>query len=239
MKPVSKVARRNDRALWMYALAAIVALGAMYLAFELGRVRSGFSVIDHRREVSALTQRINQEQAASDELRRQIAIAQTSGEIDRETYSQVESNLSNLQAKIQSQEEELVFYRGIVSPQDGVAGLRIQSLEVLPADGERRYTVRLVLVQAIVHSRKLTGQIKLQLEGLRDGQVASLDGSQVAAGDGRYDMTYDFRYFQGLETELELPVGFEPQRINVEIWPNEAKAEKVYQSFDWSVTSAG
>jgi hypothetical protein len=235
MKSVSKVARRNDRPLWMYALAAAVAFGVLYLAFELGRFRSGFSVIDHRREVAALTQRIDQERAAGEELRRQIAIAQTSGEIDRETYSQVESNLSNLQAKIQSQEEELVFYRGIVSPQDGVAGLRIQSLEVLPADGERRYSVRLVLV----HSRKLTGQIKLRLEGMRDGQAVSLDGSQVAAGDGRYDMAYDFRYFQGLETELELPVGFEPQRINVEIWPNEAKAEKVYQSFDWSVTSAG
>jgi hypothetical protein len=236
---VSKGARLNDRPLWMYALAAVVAFGALYLAFELGRFRSGFSVIDHRREIAALTQRIDQERAAGDELRRQIAIAQTSGEIDRETYSQVESNLSNLQAKIQSQEEELVFYRGIVSPQDGVAGLRIQSLEVLPADGERRYSVRLVLVQAIVHSRKLTGQIKLQIEGLRDGQMASLEGSQLAVGDGRYDMAYDFRYFQGLDTELELPLGFEPQRINVEIWPSEAKAEKVYQSFDWSVTSAG
>jgi hypothetical protein len=239
MKSVSKVARLNDRPLWMYGLAVVVAIGTLYLAFELGRFRSGFSVIDHRREISALTQRIEQERAAAEELRRQIAIAQTSGEIDRETYSQVESNLSNLQAKIQSQEEELVFYRGIVSPQDGVAGLRIQTLEVLPADGERRYAVRLVLVQAVVHTRKLTGQVKLQLEGLRDGQMVSLDGSQLAAGEGRYDMAYDFRYFQGLEAELELPVGFEPQRINIEIWPNEAKAEKVYQSFDWSVTSAG
>jgi hypothetical protein len=229
----------NDQPLWIYALAAVAAFGALYLAFELGRFRSGFSVIDHRRDVAALKQRIDQERTAADELRRQVAIAQTSGEIDRETYSQVESNLSNLQAKIQSQEEELVFYRGIVSPQDGVAGLRIQSLEVLPADGERRYSVRLVVVQAIVHSKKLVGQIKLQIEGLRDGQMASLDGSQLVAGDGRYDMAYDFRYFQGLETELELPLGFEPQRINVEIWPNEAKAEKVYQSFEWSVTSAG
>jgi len=236
---VSKVLRLNDRPLWIYALAAVAAFGALYLAFELGRFRSGFSVIDHRRDVAALKQRIDQERTAADELRRQVAIAQTSGEIDRETYSQVESNLSNLQAKIQSQEEELVFYRGIVSPQDGVAGLRIQSLEVLPADGERRYSVRLVVVQAIVHSKKLVGQIKLQIEGLRDGQMASLDGSQLVAGDGRYDMAYDFRYFQGLETELELPLGFEPQRINVEIWPNEAKAEKVYQSFEWSVTSAG
>lgn len=234
-----KLPALKERTTWMYALTAVAAVGALYLAFELGRFRSGFSVLDHRREVAALTQRIEQERSESDELRRQIAIAQTSGEIDRETYSQVESNLSSLQAKIQSQEEELAFYRGIVSPQDGTAGLRIQSLEVLPADGERRYMVRLVLVQAIVHSRKVAGEVKVQLEGMRDGQMTSVPLSQLVAGDGRYDMAYEFRYFQGLETELELPVGFEPQRINVEIWPSEAKAEKVSQTFPWLVTSPG
>ena len=65
--------------------------------------------------------------------------------------------MGELQAQIQAQEEELVFYRGIVSPQDGVAGLRIQSLEVLPGDGENRYLLRLLLVQAIVHSRRVAG----------------------------------------------------------------------------------
>jgi hypothetical protein len=233
------VARTDARPLSLYALAVLVALGVLYLAFELGRLRSGFSIIDHRREVSALTQRIDQERAASDELRRQLAIAQTSGEIDRETYSQVESNLSNLQAKIQSQEAELVFYRGIVSPQDGVAGLRIQSLEILPADGERRYSLHVVLVQAGVHSRRISGEVKVQLEGVRGGQTASVDLAQLAVGDSKYDMSYDFRYFQGLETEFELPVGFEPQRINVEISPSEAKADKISQSFEWSVTAAG
>ncbi len=236
---MSNASRLYGRPLSMYLLAAVVTIGALYLAFELGRFRSGFSVIDHRREVAALNKLIEQERSAADELRRKLAIAQTSGEIDRETYSRVESNLSNLQAKIQAQEEELVFYRGIVSPQDGVAGLRIQSLEVLPADRERRYSIRLVLVQAMVHSRRIMGEVKLQLEGMRDGQIASLDASQLYVGDGRYDMAYDFRYFQGLETEVELPLGFEPQRINVEIWPSEAKAEKVYQTFDWSVSTAG
>jgi Family of unknown function (DUF6776) len=214
-------------------------LGALYLAYSLGQIRSGFSLLDHRREVASLTRRLEEEQATSDELRRQLAIAQTSGEIDRETYSRVESNLGDLQAKIQAQEEELVFYRGIVSPQDGVAGLRIQSLEILPGDGERRYTLRVVLVQAIVHSRRVSGEVRLQLEGVRGGQMTSFDVADLAAGDARYDMGYEFRYFQGLETDLELPVGFEPQHVNVEIVPNEARADHVSQSFEWSVAATG
>ena len=228
----------GGRPLILYVLAAGVAAVAVYLAFELGRYESGYSILDHRRERAALEDRLEQEGTASDELRRQLAIAETAGEIDRATYSQVESNLSELQAQIQAQEEELVFYRGIVSPQDGVAGLRIQSLEVLPRDGEGRYLLRLLLVQAIVHSRRVSGAVKLQLEGVQDGQMASFDIAELVTPGEPYDMAYEFRYFQGLETELSLPQGFEPQRVIVEIWPNEARAERINQTFEWPAVAA-
>ncbi len=196
-------------------------------------IESGYSLLDQRRIRATLEEQLTAERSVSDELRRQLAIAETAGEIDRATYSQVESTLGELQAKIQAQEEELVFYRGIVSPQDGVAGLRIQSLEVLPSDGEGRYLLRLLLVQAIVHSRRVSGAVKLQLEGMQDGQTVSFDAAELAAPGEPYDMAYEFRYFQGLETELVLPGSFEPQRVAVEIWPSEARAERINQTFDW------
>jgi len=214
-------------------LAALVAAGSLYLAFELGRFQSGYSVLDQRRERAASVERLAAEQAASEELRRQLAIVETGSEIDAETYTQVKSTLSELQARIQAQEEELVFYRGIVSPQDRVAGLRIQSLEVLPSDGEGRYLLRLLLVQAIVHSRSVSGTVKLQLEGVQDGQTIAFDVADLVAADVPYDTAYEFRYFQGLEADLRLPFGFEPQRVKVEIWPNEARAERINQTFDW------
>jgi hypothetical protein len=181
--------------------------------------------------------KLAEERGVSDELRRQLAIGETSSEIDRATYEQVKTTLGDLQAKIQAQEEELVFYRGIVSPQDRVAGLRIQSLEALPSDGEGRYLVRLLLVQAIVHSRRVSGAVKLQLEGIQDGQMASFDVAELVVPGQPYDMDYEFRYFQGLETELALPAGFEPQRMTVEIWPNEARAERINQTFEWPAIS--
>lgn len=216
----------------MYASVALIAVGALYLAFELGRYLSGYSLLDQRRERAALEADLTAERALSDELRRQLAIAETGGEIDRETYAQVKATLGDLEAQIQAQEEELVFYRGIVSPQDRIAGLRIQSLEVLPSDGEARYLVRLLLVQAIVHNRRVSGAVKLQLEGIKDGQMTSFDAAELVAA-GEYDMAYEFRYFQGLEAELALPSGFEPQRVIVEIWPNEARAERINQTFEW------
>jgi hypothetical protein len=227
------MARPSSRPKWTYALAVLVAGGCLYLAYELGRYQSGYDVLDSRRERAVAAAQLAEERGVSDELRRQLAIVETAGDIDRATYSQVESSLGGLQAKIQAQEEELVFYRGIVSPQDRVAGLRIQSLEVLPSDGEGRYLVRLLLVQAIVQSRSVSGAVKLQLEGVQDGQTASFDAAELVAPGEPYDMAYEFRYFQGLETEVALPVGFEPKRVTVEIWPNEARAERINQTFEW------
>ena len=225
--------RRSGRSVTVYVLAAIVAVGALYLAFELGRFESGYSILDHRRGQAALAAKVAQENATNDELRRQLAIVNTASDIDKATYSKVESTLGDLQAQIQAQEEELVFYRGIVSPKDGVAGLRIQSLEVLPSDAEGRFVLRLLLVQAIMHNRRVSGNVKLQLEGIQDGQMASFDVAELVAPGEPYDMAYEFRYFQGIETELALPFGFEPQRVIVEIWPNEARAERINQSFEW------
>jgi hypothetical protein len=225
--------RRTGRPIWLYAVVALLGVGSLYLAFELGQYQSGYSLLDQRRTRATLEEQLTAERSVSEELRRQLAIAETAGEIDRATYSQVESTLGELQTKIQAQEEELVFYRGIVSPQDGVAGLRIQSLEVLPSDGEGRYLLRLLLVQAIVHSRRVSGAVKLQLEGMQDGQTVSFDAAELAVPGEPYDMAYEFRYFQGLETELALPGSFEPLRVAVEIWPGEARAERINQTFDW------
>ena len=197
--------------------------------FELGRYQSGYSMLEHRRERAALTHG-SPRSGHRHELRRQLAIAETGGDIDRATYSQVESTLADLQAQIQAQEEELVFYRGIVSPQDGVAGLRIQSLEVLPSDGERRYLLQLLLVQAIVHSRRVSGAVKLQLEGVQGGQTASFDVAELITPGQPYDMAYEFRYFQALEAELTLPIEFEPQRVDVEIWPKRGPSTSTRRS---------
>jgi hypothetical protein len=225
---------RSSRRWLPLAIAGALLLAGAYLCFELGRYQAGYSIIDYRRVVAGLKEQVTQQRAAADELRRQIAIFETSRRIDQETYSQIQANLADLQARIQSQEEELMVYRGIVSPQDGVSGLRIQSLSVVPADGERHFVVRLVLVQAIVHSRRVSGTVKLQLEGVQDGRMTALDAADLVPDKAVYDMAYEFRYFQGLESELILPVGFEPGRFRVEIAPNDPHAEKVEQSFEWT-----
>src|SRR5688572_21649133 len=102
---------RRRRPVSFLALAGALTVGSLYLAFELGRHQGGYSILDHRRDRADLAARLAEERAGSDQLRRQLAIVETASEIDRATYDQIRTTLGELEAQIQTQEEELVFYR--------------------------------------------------------------------------------------------------------------------------------
>ena len=215
-------------------LVCALVLSGGYLLYELGRLQGGYAVLDQRRVRLELQDALAERDAQTEELRRQIALLETSREIDRQTYAEVERHLGQLQARIQAQDEELAFYQGIVAPEDGVAGLRIQTLQVSPADSAQRYTLRLVLVQAIIHEHSVAGTVRVHIAGSRDGETVDLDLGDLAAGGAVEELGYAFRYFQDLEQDLVLPVGFEPDRIEVQVRPSEPDGEPVSQSFQWS-----
>jgi hypothetical protein len=222
------------RPLFLYTFALILIAAGLYLSYELGRDRAGYSLFDERRQTEIYEAEIAHLEQAVEDLRRQQTILETSREIDRETYARVESNLNQLQARIQAQDEELVFYRGIVSPQDGLAGLRIQSLEVLTADSEQNHVLKLMLVQAIVQTKRVSGVVRVTLAGSLDNVHAEFDLEELVADDAAEEMSYEFRYFQSFEQELSLPAGFQPDTVEVEIWPTEPRGDPVTQSFQWS-----
>ena len=215
-------------------MAVVAVAGSVYLAYELGRLNGGYSYLDQRREREALTAEIAERDRTIEELRRRVAILETSQEIDQETYTLVEQNLSELQAQIQAQEEELAFYRGIISPEDGAAGLRVQSLEMRPTDDAQGYLLHLVLVQAITHDRRVSGTVSFDITGLLDGEHVQLNLEDLVAGEAGGALAYAFRYFQDLQRELVLPEGFEPDVVLMQIRPREPSGQALEQSFEWS-----
>lgn len=218
-------------------LAIVVLGGALYLSFELGRFQSGYSLLDTRRQTDSFEATLAERDAAIDELKRQIAILETSREIDRETYSSVEENLAELQASIQTQEEELVFLRGIVSPGDRLAGLRIQNVEVDPGQDDATHILRVLLVQAIVQNERVTGSVRARLSGTQAGEAAEFSLDELGSESNATDIPYGFRYFQELELGLTLPNDFEPAELEIQVWPRTPRGETIVQSFSWATIS--
>jgi hypothetical protein len=227
----------NHRSALFYAVVAAIIGSAGYLTFELGRYQGGYSLLDQRREQESFQQLIREQAAEAEELRRQITVLQMSQEIDRETYAQVESDLSQLQQRIQAQEEELAFYQGIISPEDGNAGLRVQNFAVTAAELDRHYLLRLVLVQTISHDRRVSGTVRLIVEGTREGEVAALSPGEVLPDEESGDIPFGFRYFQGLQREIVLPANFEPTQVSVEIWPEGSGGQRILHNYEWTVVA--
>jgi hypothetical protein len=217
---------------------ALGALLLLYFMYEWGRFEGGYSKfaeIQRRRELAAQIEGLEKE---NEKLRGEIAAAQLDRNVDDKAYSDVERNLADLQAQVLKQREELTFYRGIVSPEDGIGGLRVQRFQVLPGGADRHYRLRLVLVQSMRQDAVVSGAVSIQIEGTRGNRPEQLALAQAGAktrADGQ--LPFQFRYFQNLEQDIVLPDGFEPRAVNVEV--RSSRLAPVRESYPWQVRAEG
>lgn len=225
---------------WIMLLPALGLLGALgwgaFLIFDYGRYQAGFDRIASKQARDQFLEEIQILEGRNSELREQIALLETAKEVDREGYRQVELNLEDLQAKILEQQEDLAFYRSIVSPSDSKSGLRIQDFKVQQGPQKSLFRLRLVLVQSKKHDRRVSGVVNLSVTGAKNGQPISYELADLSpAGQDAERMAYSFKYFQNFEEDVILPEGFQPDRVSVEVRPNSRSAKPIKESFDWAL----
>ena len=216
----------------------VLTIVAGYLVFEYGRISAGYDTIDAANKRAALEAEIEARDARIADLEQEVALLETHREIDREAYMEVETSLVDLQAKIQEQRDAIAFYRGIVSPADGRPGLRVQDFRLTRGAEERQFNLRLVLVQAMKHDRKVSGDVALTVEGNEDGVARTYALTELLPAEARKDWPFSFRYFQDFDRQIILPDGFTPERVRVEVRSRTRSIASIEESFAW-VTSQG
>jgi cell division protein FtsB len=217
---------------------AVLVLVCAYLVYEFGRIQANYNIVDAGHERDAYEARIVSLSEEIESLKETIARLETNRDIDSSAYQDVESSLLELQEKIQEQAAEIAFYRGIISPADGVAGLRVQDLRLSRANTERTYNVRLVLVQSLKHDRTVSGDVNLIVEGVQNGSEVSYPYAQLLATEADSNWAFKFRYFQDFDREIILPDGFTPESIRIEVQSKTRSISSIEESFAWT-TSPG
>ena len=209
-----------------------------YLVFEFGRIKAGYDVVDSAIVRQAYEDHITTLDDRITELKQEVVLLKTHREIDREAYKEVETSLTALQAKIQEQRNAIAFYRGIVSPTDGNSGLRVQDLKLTRGKAEREFNVRLVLVQAMKHDRKVSGNVHLTVQGMENGVDTTYAYTQLLPEQAEKVWAFSFRYFQDFDRQLVLPDGFIPESIRVEVRSRTRSIASIQENFAWA-TSQG
>jgi hypothetical protein len=218
--------------------AALAAVALLYVMYEWGRFEGGYSKFAEVQRRRELTAQIEALESANEKLRAQAAAAELARNVDRKAYADVEKNLADLQGQVLKAREELTFYRGIVAPEDGIGGLRIQRFQVLRGAADRHFRLRLVLAQSMRQDAVVSGAVSIQVEGTRANRPVQLSLAQLGAAPRADGLApFQFRYFQNLEQEIVLPEDFQPRAVNVEV--RSSRLAPVRQSYPWQVQAEG
>jgi hypothetical protein len=217
----------------LLCLVVLLGIGILYAVFELGRYDAGFRVIDSVRGALSASARIRGLEAENARQRTQLEAAEVARRVDREGYKQVERSLGDMQSQIARLNQDLSFYRGLVQP-DSLIHVKVQQMQIVPEAAPGQYRLKFVLMQTGKPDKMVAGNAEISIDGLQQGKPSSLRFAQVAP-NGRVSLAYSFRYFQDYEEPIQLPQGFEPTRVGVEIHSGRDRdaSHSFRQAFVW------
>jgi len=182
-----------------------------------------------------------------DELRTRVAeladentLLKRSHQIDDEAIGRLRDALAEREERIAEIEEELAFYRNLVSPSEMQPGIRIRRLSLAVVPGETRsYRYELVLTQLNSDDTYVEGRVDFGIEGSRPDGRHTLKLDEVATGDGDVDSEFRFRYFQTLRGRIRLPASFDPIRIRLRVEPSGGRVDPVEEDYPWNSLLSG
>ena len=213
------------------AAGMLIAVAVLYATFEFGRYEAGFRVVDSMRGALLAAARIRDLEAQNARQREERETADVGRRVDREGYQQVEQSLGDMQSQIGRLQQDLSFYRGLVQP-DSVVHVKVQTLQIVPAATSGQYGLKFVLMQTGKPEKSVSGTVAVAIDGTYAGKPAALSLYQVSPAH-RGGLVYSFRYFQNYNEPVQLPTGFEPTRVDMEIHAGKDATHRFRQSFVW------
>jgi hypothetical protein len=215
----------------LLALFVLIGAASLYGAFELGRYDAGYRVIDSVRGALSTSARIRSLEAENAQQRTELEAAEVARRVDREGYKQVEQSLGDMQSQIARLNQDLSFYRGLVQP-ESVVSVKVQQMQIVPDTAAGAFHIKFVLMQTGKTSGTINGNLMMTIDGLQNGKPMSLELARVSPG-ARASLAYSFKYFQDYDEAVQLPAGFEPTRVGVEIHTGKDVNHGYRQAFVW------
>lgn len=226
------------------AAAGIAGAAALYLAYDRGRYDAGYDRVAVAEQRDALKASIAKLEKADRDLSARVAELDTLRVGRAQERAELAHTIGELQAQVSRQEQEISFYRSVLSASTAPhgEGLELRQVRITSAAAPGRYDVHLTLLDRTRPEAESKGTLQLSVEGTQGGKPATL-GNAILTGGKAAQQAFAFRYFDTVDEQIALPQGFEPQRLTIEahaagIRPakhDSAAAAPLVQSFPWRV----
>ena len=222
-----------------FVLVALLVLGVAVSAVG-GFMFSYSNTLRSQQSEQATQQELNElligAETKNSELRRQIAILDRSSVMDQLATEEVQETIIGLRDRVAQLEQDIVYYRQVVSAETEDTGLIISQLDIDVTRESNRYRYKLVLRQQDADGDTfLTGHVNINLVGSQGEEKQILSLRDLSAEQDQLDIRLRFKYFQNIEGELVLPDNFSPDRLQVAAVSVEPVEKSINQNFSWVV----
>ena len=222
-----------------FVLVCLLALGIG--ASAIGGFMFGYSNTLRSQQSEQATQQELSEQLIgaekeNSELRRQVAILDRSSVMDQRATEEVQTTIIGLRDRVAQLEQDIVYYRQVVSAETEDTGLIISQLDIDATRESNRYRYKLVLRQQDADGDTfLIGHVNINLVGSQGEEQQILSLRDLSAEQDQLNIRLRFKYFQNIEGELVLPDNFVPDRLQVAAVSVEPVEKSINQNFSWVV----
>ena len=154
--------------------------------------------------------------------------------IEHDAYLRAGQTLVKMEREILAQKEDLIFYQGIVSPENAALGVNLQAFQVKRKNNQKSLSYKLVLTKQGKISRKLKGGVKITIRGEDDSGEKELKLSDIKLENPGKATNFNFRYFQVFEGDIEFPEKFTPYEVEIGINPTTKKVKSFSETISWA-----
>jgi hypothetical protein len=215
-------------------LLVLIVGGGVYGMYEFGRYRAGYDVVAGLKDRAAQTAKIAEQAATISDLRAKVAQLESSTVGQTREREEVQRTIGDLQAQVARANQELAFFRGIVTQSANSAEVKIQQARMVATATSNKFRVVVTLVQPMKPDSVVSGVVVLSVDGEVDGKPGRADFATLSGGKRR-EITFTFRYLETIEEEITMPPGMKPEQLLVEVRSNRRGSTPVQQSYVWSV----
>ena len=231
-------AHSPTRRLLFFGTIAIIASLALYIVYEYGRFNAGYDRLAAAQQRSELEVEIERLTKSNRELRTHLAELDTIRIGRAREQAEVTRTITDLQAQVARQTQELAFYRGIVAQGATAVGVKVQQVHITAGTKTQHFMMHLSLTRTVRPDAVAVGSIALSVDGTTaDGKPQTLDLPALTTAKQK-DLPFNFRYFENLDQDVVLPAGFKPEKMAVEVRSNKKDVAPASQSFPWAVDAS-
>lgn len=184
-----------------------------------------------RDENRGLSQKLRAALSENQQLQDRVGYLSRSQQINDSACASVKQSLESVQAESADLREQLAFYRGIVSPGEAQAGVRVFEFKVYANPKTPGYRYDLVLIQSVRHDKRIDGEVSVTFDGVQGTQKRSLKLADAVTDKNR-NLVFSFKYFQEFSGSFRLPEGFRPTRATVSVAGD--GVPEVDEDYDWA-----